>query len=280
LILTALELERSDGAVIADKVGDTACTFLAGLYRAEQAIADRLIRIVNGRLPWAWIDEEKALPWVEKRSGLQLAESQRAAIRLALTAKALVITGGPGVGKTTIVNSILRILGAKGVRLLLCAPTGRAAKRMTEATGLEAKTIHRLLEVDPMGGGFKRNVDNPVDCDLLVIDEASMVDVMLMQALMKATPDNAALLIVGDIDQLPSLSDPGRYWPTSSARASCPWCASPKFSGRPPRAGSSLTPIASIRARCPISACLPATATSTLCPPKIPRPPFSASWSW
>jgi len=209
LILTALELERSDGAVIADKVGDTACTFFAGLYRAEQAIADRLLRIVKGRLPWAWIDEAKAIPWVEKRSGLQLAESQRAAIRLALTAKALVITGGPGVGKTTIVNSILRILGAKCVRLLLCAPTGRAAKRMTEATGVEAKTIHRLLEVDPTGGGFKRNVDNPVDCDLLVIDEASMVDVMLMQALTKATPDDAALLIVGDIDQLPSIG-PGQ----------------------------------------------------------------------
>ena len=152
LILTALELEQSDGAVIADRVGDTACTFLAGLYRAEQAIADRLIRIVNGKLPWAWIDEEKAIPWIERRSGLQLADSQRAAIRLALMAKALVITGGPGVGKTTIVNSILKILAAKGVRLLLCAPTGRAAKRMTEATGVEAKTIHRLLEVDPKSG--------------------------------------------------------------------------------------------------------------------------------
>ena len=209
LILTALELERSEGAVIADKVGDTACTFLAGLYRAEQAIAERLIRIVSGKLPWAWIDEEKAVPWIEKRSGLQLADSQRAAIRLALMAKALVITGGPGVGKTTIVNSILKILSAKGVRLLLCAPTGRAAKRMTEATGVEAKTIHRLLEVDPKGGGFKRNADYPLDCDLLVIDEASMVDVMLMQALMKATPDNAALLIVGDIDQLPSVG-PGQ----------------------------------------------------------------------
>src|ERR1700735_3449831 len=100
LILAALKLERSEGAVIADKVGDTACMFLAGLYRAEQAIADRLICIVNGRLPWAWIDEEKALPWVERRRGLQLADSQRTAIRLALTAKALVITGGPGGGKT------------------------------------------------------------------------------------------------------------------------------------------------------------------------------------
>ena len=209
LILTALELERSEGVVIADKVGDTACIFLAGLYRAEQAIADRLIRIVNGRLPWPWIDEEKAVPWVEKRSGLQLADSQRGAIRLALTAKVLVITGGPGVGKTTIVNSILKILAAKGVSLLLCAPTGRAAKRMTEATGVEAKTIHRLLEVDPKSGGFKRNPDNPLDCDLLVIDEASMVDVMLMQALVKAIPDKAALLIVGDIDQLPSVG-PGQ----------------------------------------------------------------------
>ena len=195
--------------MIADKVGDTACIFLAGLYRAEQAIADRLIRIVSGRLPWPWIDEEKALPWIEKRSGLQLADSQRAAIRLALMAKALVITGGPGVGKTTIVNSILKILAAKGVRLLLCAPTGRAAKRMTEATGVEAKTIHRLLEVDPNSGGFKRNADNSLDCDLLVVDEASMVDVMLMQALVKAIPDEAALLIVGDIDQLPSVG-PGQ----------------------------------------------------------------------
>jgi exodeoxyribonuclease V alpha subunit len=121
----------------------------------------------------------------------------------------LVITGGPGVGKTTIVNSILEILAAKNVRLLLCAPTGRAAKRMTEATGVEAKTIHRLLEIDPKSGGFTRNPDKPLECDLLVVDEASMVDVMLMQALMKATPDNAALLVVGDIDQLPSVG-PGQ----------------------------------------------------------------------
>src|SRR5262249_45814708 len=117
----------------------------------------------------------------------------------------LVMTGGPGVGKTTIVNAILRILAAKGTGLLLCAPTGRAAKRMTEATGFEAKTIHRLLEVDPKGGGFKRGGDNPLDCDLLVVDEASLVDGMLMPALMKTWPDKAAVLILGDIHQLPSV---------------------------------------------------------------------------
>ena len=151
LIRTALDLELQEGTVVADRVGETPCVFLAGLYRAERTIAERLMRLANGTLPWPWIDPGKALPWAEKRVGLALAESQGAAIRLALMSKVLVITGGPGVGKTTIVNAILRVLAAKGVSLLLCAPTGRAAKRMTEATGFEAKTIHRLLEVDPKG---------------------------------------------------------------------------------------------------------------------------------
>ncbi len=209
LVRTALDLELADGTVIADAVGETPCIFLGGLFRAEQVIAERLLRLASDKLPWSWIDPEKALPWVEQKTGLVLAESQVAAIRLALVSKVLVITGGPGVGKTTIVNSILRILSAKGMSLLLCAPTGRAAKRLTEATGFEAKTIHRLLEVGPKGGGFKRSSDKPLDCDLLVVDEASMVDVMLMQALLKAVPDNAAMLIVGDIDQLPSVG-PGQ----------------------------------------------------------------------
>src|SRR6202034_381528 len=114
---------------------------------------------------------EKALPWGSVRIGLDRAGSQVGAIRLALMPKVLVMTGGPGVGTTTIVSAILRILAAKGTTLLLCAPTGRAAKRMTEATGVEAKTIHRLLEVDPRAGGFKRGDENPLDCDLLVVDE-------------------------------------------------------------------------------------------------------------
>jgi exodeoxyribonuclease V alpha subunit len=209
LVRTALDLELHERNVIADRVGGSPCVFLAGLYHAERAIAGRLMRLANGALPWPFIDPDKALPWVEKHIGLTLAESQIAAIRLALKSKVVVMTGGPGVGKTTIIRGILRILTAKGTELLLCAPTGRAAKRMTEATGFEAKTIHRLLEVDPKSGGFKRGEDNPLECDLLVVDEASMVDVLVMQALLKAVPDRAAVLVVGDIDQLPSVG-PGQ----------------------------------------------------------------------
>ena len=146
---------------------------------------------------------------MERRTGLALAPGQADAVRTALASKVSVITGGPGVGKTTIVNAILRILSAKGVDILLCAPTGRAAKRMSEATGFEAKTIHRLLEADPRTGGFKRDGENPLDCGLLVVDETSMVDVLLMRSLLAAVPDEAALLIVGDVDQLPSVG-PGQ----------------------------------------------------------------------
>src|SRR5271170_1029469 len=121
----------------------------------------------------------------------------------------MVITGRPGVGKTTLVNSILKILLAKSVVIALCAPTGRAAKRLSESTGLEAKTIHRLLETDPRTGSFRRTEEAPLDCDLLVVDETSMVDVPLMRALLRALPDGAALLLVGDVDQLPSVG-PGQ----------------------------------------------------------------------
>ncbi len=209
LIVTALDFELAEGAVIADRVGEMDCVFLAGLYRAEQAIAERLLRLKDGPPPWDGIDTEKAIAWVSAKIGLALAPSQAEAVRLALASKVLVITGGPGVGKTTIVNAILRVLAAKGVQMLLAAPTGRAAKRMSEATGMEARTIHRLLEADPATGGFKRDADTPLECDLLVVDETSMVDVPLAHAMLKAVPERAALLVVGDVDQLPSVG-PGQ----------------------------------------------------------------------
>jgi exodeoxyribonuclease V alpha subunit len=209
LIETALALELEAGDVVADQLEGRHCVFLAGLYRAEQVIAERLRVLVSGAPPWLSIDAAKAIPWVERRTGLQLADSQREAVRLALASKALVITGGPGVGKTTLVNSILKIVTAKQVRVALCAPTGRAAKRLSDSTGFEAKTIHRLLETDPRTGEFRRTEEHPLDCDLLVMDEASMVDVLLMRSLLRAVPDEAGLLVVGDVDQLPSVG-PGQ----------------------------------------------------------------------
>ena len=209
LIEAALALELEAGDVVADTLEGQRCVFLAGLYRAEQVIADRLRSLARGTPPWPRIDAGKAIPWVEGRTGLALAESQKEALRLALASKVLVITGGPGVGKTTLVNSVLKVIGAKRVELALCAPTGRAAKRLSESTGLEAKTIHRLLETDPKTGGFKRGEAHPLDCQLLVVDETSMVDVPLMRALLNALPDEAALLLVGDADQLPSVG-PGQ----------------------------------------------------------------------
>jgi exodeoxyribonuclease V alpha subunit len=209
LIRTAIVDELSKGEIVSDTVGDETCLFLKGLHLSEQAIASRLAERASGPPPWPEIDLDKAVPWVESRTGKTLATSQREALKLVLGSKMAVVTGGPGVGKTTLLDTILRLLVAKGVKVLLTAPTGRAAKRMTEQTGLEAKTIHRLLEIDPKHGGFSRNEENPLDCDLLVVDETSMVDVPLMNALTKAVPSHAGLLLVGDVDQLPSVG-PGQ----------------------------------------------------------------------
>jgi exodeoxyribonuclease V alpha subunit len=209
LIATALDLELQAGTVIADDLGGRRCVFLAGLYRAEREIADKLRALTARKPPWPSIDPDKAIPWVEKRTKLALAESQKETVRAALGSKVLVITGGPGVGKTTLVNSLLKILLAKAVAIVLCAPTGRAAKRLSESTGIEAKTIHRLLETDPRTGAFRRNEETPLECDLLVVDETSMVDVPLMRALLRALPERSALLLVGDVDQLPSVG-PGQ----------------------------------------------------------------------
>lgn len=208
LIAGALEAELDDGNVRTGITDNEEVVFLTGLYRSELAIARKLMEIARASLPWKPIDADVAIPWVEART-LPLSATQADALRLAICSKVCVITGGPGVGKTTLVNAILKILAAKRVRMALAAPTGRAAKRLSESTGLEAMTLHRLLEVYGVGEGFKRDAENPLDCDLLVVDEVSMLDVPLCNAMLKALPVNAALLLVGDVDQLSSVG-PGQ----------------------------------------------------------------------
>ncbi|OGT49004.1 MAG: recombinase RecD [Gammaproteobacteria bacterium RIFCSPHIGHO2_12_FULL_41_15] len=209
LMLSALAEEMADERIIASEIKDQSCVYLAALYHAERNVAEYIECLQSGPLPWKTIDSNKAIPWVESKTGIQLSESQCQAIATALKYKVIIITGGPGVGKTTIVNSLLRIVKTKIKQVLLCAPTGRAAKRLSESTGCEAKTIHRVLEYDPRGRSFKRNEHNPLECDLLVVDESSMLDIMLLNHLLKAIPTNSGLVLVGDIDQLPSVG-PGR----------------------------------------------------------------------
>ena len=209
LLEEALARELEDQLLVEDTIDGEAAVFLPNLWRAEREIAAGLDRLSRKRPAWSIDDVAAALAWVEARLELELADSQRDAVAAALAHKVLVITGGPGVGKTTIVNAILKILLAKRVRVALAAPTGRAARRLSESSGQPAKTIHRLLEMDPRKGGFKRGPDRPLECDLLVVDEVSMIDVPLMAALVRALPSHAALLMVGDVDQLPSVG-PGQ----------------------------------------------------------------------
>ncbi|MDF7799211.1 ATP-dependent RecD-like DNA helicase [Pontiellaceae bacterium B1224] len=183
--------------------------YLPKLYFAEIELAKKLQALEKGKHPCPDIDFSKALEWVQKKAGIELANAQREALKTAIRSKVMVITGGPGVGKTTLVNSVLMILKAKKMRVELCAPTGRAAKRMAETTGMEAKTIHRMLKFNPGTGGFIHKADNPLECDVLIVDESSMIDIVLATQLMDAVPLHAAIVIVGDSDQLPSVG-PGR----------------------------------------------------------------------
>lgn len=199
----ALSEMLDEGELARDDITGEDLIFLPSIQRAEIEIASRLARMAGLKAEYPEIDADKAIGWLKEKKSIDLAPSQADALRRALCSRVLVITGGPGVGKTTLVNSILTLLRAKKVKCLLCAPTGRAAKRLSETTGLEAKTIHRLLEYQ--NGGFSKNASNPLDCDLLVADETSMMDVHLMSKLLQALPARAHLILVGDVDQLPSV---------------------------------------------------------------------------
>lgn len=179
--------------------------FLTPFFLAEIGLARRLCALGEEPPAIRSIDTEKAIAWLEDKLKTKLAEKQKKAVALAARSKVLIITGGPGTGKTTIIRAIIKIFRALGLKILLAAPTGRAAKRMQEATGHEARTIHRLLEYSPQKNGFQRDQDYPLEADVVIVDEASMIDIILMYHLVKAIPPRATLILVGDVNQLPSV---------------------------------------------------------------------------
>jgi exodeoxyribonuclease V alpha subunit len=209
IIAAAVEAERTEGDIVREPSGDEPWLYLRPLFLAELGVARTLCDLSNAVHPLPPLDPIAETARTEARMGIELAATQRDAVARAMRHKVLVITGGPGVGKTTLVRGILDVFTAHGQSVALCAPTGRAAKRLAEATGREARTIHRLLEYDAALGGFRRGAAEPLDLDLLVVDEASMVDIALMYQLVRAVPPHACLILVGDADQLPSVG-PGR----------------------------------------------------------------------
>jgi exodeoxyribonuclease V alpha subunit len=204
VIQAALDHGISEGRLVRGGIREgEPLVYLASLEHAERSLAENLMALAAGEHPCLPVDLPKAIEWVEGRIGFPLADAQREALGLVVRSKLAVITGGPGVGKTTLLKAVVQVLRAKQLRLVLCAPTGRAAKRLAEATGLAATTIHRLLAFDPKTGGFTHNRDNPLEADVFVVDETSMVDVVLANQLVRAIPAHAALILVGDVDQLP-----------------------------------------------------------------------------
>lgn len=199
----------ASGKLVSREIDGLPGLFLPVLDRAEASVAQRLIEMRAGAPSWRTDGLEGAVLTAEARTGKRLAPAQALAVESALASRLLVITGGPGVGKTTIIDTIVKALAGREVKIALCAPTGRAAKRMQESTGRDARTIHRLLEIDPATGLFRRGADEPLGADLVIADEASMIDVELMASLVEAIAPHAALILVGDADQLPSVG-PGQ----------------------------------------------------------------------
>ncbi len=206
IVEAAVQTAVRDRSIVREDVDGEPWLYLASLHRAEVGLAKSVLRIASARPhPLPRIDVDIAIGWVEKRLGIQLAVGQQQAVRQACQHKLLVITGGPGVGKTTLVRSILEIFAAKEMKCVLTAPTGRAAKRLAETTNRTAKTLHRLLEFDPATGKFQKDHEHPLSGDLFVLDETSMVDVVLGYQFLGAVPAEACVILVGDVDQLPSV---------------------------------------------------------------------------
>lgn len=198
-----------NGELISENFGDYDAIYLKTFYDAEKYVAEKLVRMSGIVFDYDIDYVDNLINSIENDEQIELAENQRNAVRCAFETAALVITGGPGTGKTTIINTIIKAMETEHKRVMLAAPTGRAAKRMSEVCNCEAKTIHRLLEIvpgkDEVGNAFTKNSENPLDCDVLIIDEMSMVDILLMKSLLEALSSGTRLIMVGDSDQLPSV---------------------------------------------------------------------------
>ena len=200
-----LEMEIIKGEIVVETIQQHSCLYLKEVWELEQRVAKRLLKFRSQEAPFGWFNSYKVLSWAQSILNIQLAPLQQEAIETALSSSLTVITGGPGTGKTTLIRSLVTILQTQFAQFALCSPTGRAAQRLKEATNMPAQTIHRLLKYDGATGRFQYNKNDPLNVDLVLVDEASMVDMALMDDLLDALPEQCALILVGDADQIPSV---------------------------------------------------------------------------